>query len=198
MTYVVVLVFGIVWLYLLHVLKRCNLPAWKFFLGSIGLFIILMVAVRPLVTEQLARYVAACSGFFGKLTGCYEAYFKYGIVYISSQTASITLQVDLECSGIIEIMAFVSLLVFFDVYTSSKKWFVGILGVLGIILANILRITTICFMIYLGGIQVYYIAHAFVGRILFYVLSVILYFYVFTKPQIIRTKVGKFIYGTDK
>jgi len=198
MTYVAVAILSIVWLYLLHVFKRCNLPAWRFFAGSIGLFLIQMVVLRPLVTEQLARYVAACAGVFGKLTGCYEAYFKYGIIYISARTATITLQIDLECSGIIEIMAFIALIAFFDVYQFAEKCFVGIIGVLYIIMANVLRITTICFCIYYGGVQVYYVAHAFIGRIVFYVLSVVLYFYVFTKPQVVRTKVGKFVYGADK
>ena len=30
---------------------------------------------------------------------------------------------------------------------------------------------------------------------MFYALSVMMYFYVFTKPQIVRMKIGKFKYG---
>ncbi len=92
-------------------------------------------------------------------------------------------------------MAFVALLAFFQVYDRNEKLFVGVLGTLGIIFSNVLRIIVICLMIYFGGTGMYYVAHAIVGRLLFYGLSVLLYFYVFTKPQIIRTKVGKFTYG---
>lgn len=187
-----------IWLYILHVLKSCKIAAWHFFTGSIGLFILMMVYLRPLLLQPLARTVAAIAGTVGRLTDFYEVYFKYGVIFIDAPKVTITLQIDLECSGILEIMAFVALLAFFDVYNRNEKIFVGTLGVLGIILANALRITIICMMIYFGGVEVYYVAHAMVGRIVFYLMSVLLYFYIFTKPQIIRTKVGKFIYGDNK
>lgn len=185
----------LVWLYLLWVFKRCELPAWRFFLGSAGLFILQMILVRPYLTEPLGRIVAAMAGLVGKGFGIFTAYFRYGVIFIHTVQSSVTLQIDLECSGILEIMAFLSLLAFFDVYKRTEKWFVGLLGVLCIILANALRILVICLMIYVWGMDVYYVAHGVIGRILFYLLSVLLYFYVFTKPQIITTKVGKFMYG---
>ncbi len=195
MKYLVGLVAVVIWLYVLRVLKSCKLAAWRFFVGSIGLFILMMVYLRPILLQPLARTVAAIAGTVGKLTNFYEAYFKYGVIFIDAPQITITLQIDLECSGILEIMAFVALLAFFDVYNRNEKIFVGILGVLGIIVANAIRIIVICIMIYFGGVDVYYVAHAMVGRVVFYVMSVLLYFYIFTKPQIIRTKVGKFIYG---
>ena len=95
-------------------------------------------------------------------------------------------------------MAYLSLLIFYRVYTVYERFCVGILGVIAMILANALRITVICLIIYFGGIDMYYIAHTFVGRFVFYGLSVMLYFYVFTKPQIIKQKVGSFSYDSDK
>lgn len=92
-------------------------------------------------------------------------------------------------------MAFLSLLVFFRVYSVPERVIVGIMGVWYIMLANALRIIIICEMIHFIGIDVYYMAHTIVGRLVFYALSVLLYFYVFTKPQIIRMKIGRFSYG---
>lgn len=195
MKYLICAVAAAIWLYLLSVLKRSKLPAWHFFLGSLGLFVLMMVLARPVLVKPLSQCVAAIAGWFGSLTGMFQAYFKYGILFIHSGEDAITLQIDFECSGIIEIMAFIALLAFFEVYDRNEKLFVGALGTIGIILANVLRIIVICVMIYFGGTKVYYVAHAIVGRLLFYTLSVLLYFYVFTKPQIIRTKVGKFTYG---
>ncbi len=195
MKYLIGIIVLIIWLYLLSVLKRCKLPAWHFFLGSLGLFTLMMVYVRPVMVKPLARCVAAIAGGFGGLTDTFTAFFKYGILFVRSAESTITLQIDFECSGIIEIMAFISLLAFFQVYDRNEKLFVGVLGTVGIILSNVLRIIVICLMLYFGGTDLYYISHAIVGRVLFYVLSVLLYFYVFTKPQIIRTKVGKFTYG---
>lgn len=195
MKYLVCIAAMVVWLYLLSVLKRCKLQAWHFFCGCLGLFVFMMILVRPVLVQPLARCVAAIAGVFGNLTGTFTAFFRYGILFIESHGSTITLQIDFECSGIIEIIAYVSLLAFFKVYNRNEKLLVGVLGVMGIILANAVRIITICVLIYFGGTKVYYIAHAIVGRLIFYVLSVLLYFFVFTKPQIIRTKVGKFTYG---
>lgn len=187
-----------VWVYLLGVLRRAELHAWRFLAGSMGLFILLMMGVRPWLTRPLARYVCALAGVAGRLTGTFTAYFKYGILYIPAEESSVTLQVDFECSGIIEIMAFLSLLSFFNVYRASEKVLVGIMGFAYIMVCNALRITIICLSVRLFGIDAYYIAHTFVGRIVFYLFSVWLYFYVFTKPQVVQMKVGRFSYELPK
>ena len=103
----------------------------------------------------------------------------------------------MECSGIIEIMAFISLLAFFDVYKRPEKIAVGIAGVAGIMLANALRIVLICEIVHFCGVDAYSVAHTFIGRLFFYALTVLLYFYVFTKPHIVSMKVGGFLYGND-
>jgi exosortase family protein XrtG len=183
------------WLYLLWVLTRAKLYFWKFLVGSLGLFLFLMVLVQPILAQPLARCVAALAGEFGKLTGAYTAYFKYGILYVGTSTGSMTLKIDFECSGIIEIMAFLCLLIFFRVYRLHEKLVVGVMGTASLILANALRITIICLALHYFGTDAYYVAHALIGRIFFYVLTVFLYFYVFTRPQVIQTKVGSFSYG---
>lgn len=191
-------IFVLVWLYILHVMSKAQLKAWKFFWGSCGLFIIMMIFVRPYLTQPLAEIVASVAGVVGDLTGMYTSYFKYGVIFIQSAAGSITLQIDFECSGILEIMAYVALLVFFDAYSVFERIIVGVIGMLYIILANALRIMIICCIIHSFGISSYHIAHTIIGRIVFYALSVILYFVVFTKAQIIRQKVGGFSYGHDK
>ena len=186
---------AIVWGYFLYVLKRAKLQSWYFLVGSLGLFGLLMLLGKEPLTMPFSRCVVALAGILGDLTNAYVAYFKYGIIFITTQVASITLQIDFECSGIIEIFAFLSLLIFFDMYSKTEKLILGIFGFVYIMLCNALRISMICFIVHFCGIPAYYVAHTFIGRIFFYVLSVILYFYVFTKPQIVRMKVGQFTYG---
>lgn len=194
MNFPLVLILLLVWAFLLVVTKRAELHAWQFLIGSFGLFILLMLTVQPILTQPLARAVSALAGIVGNLTNAFSAYFKYGIIFITTETGALTLQVDFECSGIIEIMAYESLLLFFNVYTSVEKLMLGILGFCYIMLCNALRIVVICLCVCFFGVSAYYIAHAFVGRILFYFLSIFLYFYVFTKPQVVRMKVGNFHY----
>ena len=196
--YIICAICIVAWVYLLTVLKRAKLQWWTFLVGAFGEFIFLMILVRPLVTEAFARAVAAIAAIVGNVTGTFDAFLKYGTIFIDSAYGAITLQIDFECSGVIEIMAFISLLTFFVVYTKAERVIVSLLGVLIIMLSNALRIIIICEMIYFRGPSVYYVAHTLVGRIVFYVLTVLLYFFVFTKPHIVRMKIGKFSYGNNK
>ena len=193
--YIICIVLIALWYNILNVLKRAELHFWRFIAGSFGLFIFLMILARPVLSQPLAKAVASISGLFGNLTDTFSAYFKYGILFIESAAGAITLQVDFECSGIIEIMAFISLLAFFMVYTVNERIVIGVLGTIYIILANVLRVTVICLIIHFFGPDAYFISHTIIGRLIFYTFSVMLYFYVFTKPQIIRMKIGKFTYG---
>ncbi len=194
MRYLICAVLLLTWGYTLRAMDRAQLHFWRFLLGSAGLFIFMMVMIRPVVVQPMARAVAAISGLFGSLTGTFSAFFRYGILFIQSEGGAMTLQIDFECSGIIEIMAFLSLLAFFRVYSPSERVTVGILGTIYILLANVLRVTAICEMIHFIGPEVYYLAHSLVGRIIFYALSVLLYFYVFTRSHIVRLQLKKFSY----
>lgn len=188
----------VVWLFILHILHKSKLNFWHFIIGSAGAFILMLVFLQPFLMEPLARIVALLASLPGKIAGIYSAHYKYGVIFVQSSVGAISLKIDFECSGIIEIIAYLSLLMFYRVYSVYERVYVGVLGVVAIVLANALRITVICLMIHFCGIDMYYIAHTFVGRLVFYSLSVLIYFYVFTKPQIIKQKVGSFRYDSDK
>ena len=198
MTPILGLIAFVVWIYILRVIHKGQLPAWEFVWGSCGIFVFMILFIRPYCTQPLAQTVAAIAGCFGKITGMFTSYFKYGVIFVNSDAGAITLQIDFECSGILEIMAYLSLLLFFRAYTKYERGILSVLGTAYIILANALRIIAICVIIHYFGMYAYYVAHTFIGRILFYGLSILLYFFVFTKTQIIRQKVGGFSYGMDK
>ena len=183
------------WIWLLRVLRKAGLRFWRYLLGSCGIFILLMILVRPWLVLPLARLIAAIAGIFGKVSGFYQAYYRYGVIFIESAKGAITVNIDLECSGFIEISAFTSLLAFYSIYTVPERIYVGIVGTLYTMLTNALRISVICTMIHFLGTDYYYVAHTIVGRIVFYVLQVILYFFVFTKPHVLKMRTGDFGYN---
>ena len=192
--YVAGLIGLLIWLFILHILNKSKLNFWHFLIGSAGAFILMLVFLEPVLTQPLARIVALLASLPGKIADMFSAHYKYGVIFVESSVGAISLKIDFECSGIIEIIAYLSLLIFYRVYTVYERFCVGILGVIAMVLANALRITVICLMIYFGGIDTYFIAHTYIGRLVFYALSVVIYFYVFTKPQIIKQKVGSFRY----
>lgn len=192
-----VLICFLVWLYVLSVFIRGKLHFAQFVWGSVGVFVFMVIWLRPLVIAPLMKLVCSASGLLGDLTGTYESYAQYNILFIGHESDAISLMIDYECSGIIEMMAFVSMLLFFRVYDVGQRCVLSLLGCLIIFFANVFRIFVICEIVYLFGNDVYYIAHTIVGRIVFYCISVLLYYYVFTKPQIVKQMIGGVRYAEN-
>ena len=190
-------VFAIVWVYVLTVLKRSNLHFWLFLVGSVGMFLLCLVWLEPVLVVPMQKAVAVVSGMLGELTGVFESYFEKGMLFIQNGGNSLSLYIDFECSGIIETMAFLSLLWFFPVYRFYEKIVVSIAGILAVFFSNVLRIYLICLLIYFFGDDIYFYAHTVFGRIFFYTCTILLYFFVFTKSHIIKQKVGAFHYDSN-
>ena len=195
---IIFVVLTVIWLVNLRIFYRIKNQAAFITVGMLGMFVLMMIFVRPWATQPLARIVAALAGFVGRLTGIFTPFFKYGILFVGTRNGSITLQIDFECSGIIEIMVYLSILTFYRVYTVSERAILSAVGFIYIIVANAIRIIIIAIMIHFGGEDMYYIAHTYVGRIFFYAATIVLYFYVFTKSQVVRMKVGSFSYDKEK
>lgn len=184
------------WIYLLSVFKRKKQGFFFFLFGSVGLFIFSFILLYPVLTAPLARLVCDLTGIVGDLTGIFKAFSSYGILFIENVTGGpVSLYVDFECAGLVENLVFLSLLLFFPAYKWYEKIWVGILGIAGVMTANVLRLTIICIMIHAGGNDMYYLAHTIVGRMIFYAFSIMLYFYIFTRRQIKRQQVGEFSYN---
>ena len=188
----------LLWIYILSVLKRGKLDFWLFITGSVGMFVFYMILLQPLLTVPLQQAVAAVAGLLGDVTGMFSSYFQQGILFVPCDTGAISLYIDYECSGIIEIGAYLSLLVFFGVYSIQEKIVFSVLGSIGIFCANILRIFIIGSLIHLCGSDIYFVAHTIIGRIVFYGFTILLYFYVFTRGQIKRQRIGKFNYDISE
>lgn len=186
------------WLFFLHVFRKADLKSWHFIIGSLGLFALLMTGVVRYLSDPLAKTVAAMAGLFGRATGWYEPYFRYSMIFIKSGASSLSMRIDFECSGVVEILAFECLLIFFDIYNREEKIITGILGFCAIMVLNALRIVLICTIVHFWGIDAFGVAHTFIGRIFFYVFTVVLYFYVFTRSQVSRMKVDNLTYGRFK
>lgn len=187
----------LVWIYLLSVFTRGKLYFYQFIWGSVGLFVFMMMWIQPVAIRPLTNLVCSAAGVAGRMTGFYESYSEYSMLFVQHGSEAISLCIDYECSGIIEMMAYVSMLAFFRVYDWMQRIILSVLGCMMIFFANIIRLFVIGTTIYYFGNDAYYIAHTIVGRIIFYALSVILYYYIFTKSQIVKQKSGGFHYAKN-
>lgn len=176
----------IIWVYGLSVLKRAKTSAFYFLFGSIGLFIILILLSKPYGVWIFSTVMTWGVGLIGKITGLFSAMYTSHIIQVVTNHQTSILLVDYECSGIIETTAFWSMIAFFPVYSNKKRVILGLIGMLWIFLANVVRLSIVAIIIYYFGNGFFYVAHAIIGRLIFYILAIILYYVVFTKGQLIN------------
>ncbi len=194
---IVLLILFVLWLYLMIVFKRKKLEFFYFLLGSIGTFLFAFLLLREIMTAIMTRLTCFLTGLLGNALGLFKAYTTHSILFIENAHGPISLYVDFECGGVIEILVFISLVCFFAVYSVKEKIVISLIGMVWIIAANIIRLFSICLIINKFGNESYYVAHTIVGRLIFYALSIVLYFYVFTRAQIRKQRVGEFGYDNE-
>jgi hypothetical protein len=65
----------VIWLLNLRIFYKVKNQAAFITIGMGGLFILMMIFLRPIATMPLARIVAALAGLFGRVTGFFSAFF---------------------------------------------------------------------------------------------------------------------------
>ncbi|KRM95066.1 hypothetical protein FC19_GL002158 [Liquorilactobacillus aquaticus DSM 21051] len=181
----VYLIIGIViWVYVLSLLKRTQLSAFSFIWGSVGLFFVLITLSNRYWIWFFTQAVMKGVGWIGSLTQMSSTLPKYSIISIFNSSSPVNMSIDYECSGVIETLAFLSLVFFFPIYSRYEKLFFSLLGVLWIYLANVIRLLLIIIIVHFNGGQSFFIAHSLIGRFVFYALVIALYYLVFTSSQL--------------
>ncbi len=179
-----ILIGAVIWLYALSVLKRARLSAFYFIVGSAGLFFILMALSDPYWVWFFTHAIIHGVSWLGKLTGWCEVNMKTGLVYIVNAGNPVNMSIDFECSGIIETSALISLIAFFPTYVRKEKIFYAIFGTIFIYLSNLIRLGSVVLIVHFQGGNSFFMAHSIVGRVIFYVLVIMLYYHVFTYSQL--------------
>ncbi len=188
------LVLLVIWIYLLSVLKRTKLTAFHFMVGSGGMFTFIFVAFKKVLTIACAQVLMFILEQLSNIFTFYTVYSKYYMLFINNKNADISMLIDYECCGIIEILVVISIVSFFPLFSLKEKIWYSFIGYVYTTLANAIRLLVISYIIYLNGNNSYYIAHSFVGRVVFYILTIMLYFYIISRNQIRSQKVGNFDY----
>lgn len=174
----------VVWLYAISILKRARLSAFYFIVGSGGLFFILMGFSDPYWIWFFTHAVIHGIDWLSRIIGWSEVMFKYGMVHIANSTTPVYMTIDFECSGIIETMAYVSLVLFLPIFTRHERVFFTLFGIAWIYASNIIRIGVVIVIVHFFGGNYYFLAHSIIGRLVFYLLAIVLYFQVFTYSQL--------------
>ncbi len=105
-------------------------------------------------------------------------------IAIPNHTGWAVFDVGIECSGLLELLAFVGLIGFYPAFSSARKMSTLIIGAIATWAINLLRILLIVAIINAMGTSWVFAAHAVFGRVFFFVATVVLYWYLVTRPTI--------------
>lgn len=180
-----------VWLVILRVFKKNELHFFYFLAGSVGLFSIMLYLGNGTAQDRLIDVLSGILAQAAPYVPFIEVFPQYGMINVRHGPECISFFVDYECSGFVEMLVFITLTWFYPIYSSLSRALLSIAGVAYIIAANIVRILMICFCIALYGVDSLFLAHAVLGRLVFFILVLLLYYNVFTKPHIRYQKVGE-------
>lgn len=183
---VILCVLIILCVYILSILKRAKIFGVYFWVASIGTFVIITFLFHKPLLRWMAWFVSWILSFIGDRLNLFTSILNQNMMYLFSHGNLVQIKIDYECSGVLELLVFESLLIFYPIFSPLEKILHSLEGFLWITGANIIRIMLVILSIKYIGTNGLYMSYLIISRIIFYALTIILYYNVFTKSQIIK------------
>lgn len=174
------------WIYLLSVLKRAKIFGLYFWTASISTFVIITFLFHHQLSSIMASFITWILSFMGNWLNIFSTIINQNLVYLFAHNNLVQISIDYECSGVLELLVFESLLLFYPIFSPLEKVLRTVEGFIWITCANIIRIMLVILSVKYLGSNGLYMSYLIIGRIIFYVLAITLYYNVFTKTQIVK------------
>lgn len=189
----IMIIFTIVWALLTLFMHLKKLHFFKFFIGSIGGFVVFMYLGREFLNEPLIDLTL-------KILSSLFAFSESILIFPSSNAVTVLSGQDrlsyfltFECSGFVEMIIFLNVYVFFSLKIGFfKRIFTMIFGIIYLLIANIIRLTIMSYIVVLFGVESYFVAHVLISRLVFMLFNIILYYYTLTLPHVKRQNVSSY------
>lgn len=183
------------WLIALMWTYKAKLTAFKFALGSSGTFVFAFVLFKGLIANFCTTVLMNVMSVLSMVTGMFRVSVPYKTMIVDHGLDAISMIIDVECSGMIETLVIISIIWFYPLFKFKEKIILSIIGYVYTLVTNAIRLLIIITVLYVKGSEYYYIAHSVVGRVVFWLLTIFLYFYILTYKHIKSQKVGNFDYN---
>nr|WP_255604047.1 exosortase/archaeosortase family protein [Oscillochloris sp. ZM17-4] len=106
------------------------------------------------------------------------------VMVVSQDVGWTLLKVGVESSGLLEMIVFISLLLFYPGQSRAQRARAILIGCGLTWIANVLRVLLIIAMLQLFGKEALVIAHSLVGKGVFFILTISIYWYLLTAPTV--------------
>ena len=191
MNYFLIVLLFISWLAVVVFLHRTRIWLLFYVVGAVGCAYWLVLVFSNLLGLELflahsvAWMVHITSNLLGIPTRIFEGAPGVLLVLVIYQDIGWTvLQVGLESSGLLEITVLVSLLLFYPGWSLFHRLRLILLGGIAMWIANILRMLVIVVMLNQFGKEALVLAHMYVGKAVFFVLVILIFWFIITRPTL--------------
>lgn len=106
------------------------------------------------------------------------------LVLLALENSWTCIDIDIECSGLLEACVLMGLLLFYPGTGFLRRLWRGLMGLTALFAVNLTRLFTIVMVLNTYGRDSMYIAHTLIGRLVFFFLIIVVYWYIFTRPAL--------------
>lgn len=188
---IIFIVVVILWGFTLRLFKTLKMNFFLFLAGSIGVFTISLIFFQGILQNYLNALVSGTLYVIGNATNYFQVFRENSVIALNTKDGVISIFITYECSGVIEMLVFTSLALFFPFGKTMRRAISLVIGNIYIFAANIVRMMFIILAVKVFGISSFYLVHTLFARILFFALMVVLYYFAFTTTHLKHQNVGE-------
>jgi exosortase family protein XrtG len=162
-----------------------------YILGTAGcvywlvLFFGVSLGAETFLAQSVAWAVHLCSGLIPVPTRLFANAPGVLLVLIVAQDKGWTiLNIGVESSGVLEISVLASCLLFYPGWSFARRAAGALAGGIAVWSANVLRMLLIVVLLNRLGKDALVLAHTYVGKLVFFVLAVAIFWYLITLPTV--------------
>jgi len=195
MSLILLIPIGIIWLLGVIFFRRFRIWILYYLVGTVGFAYLLVVLITRVfnfelvVAHSIALVVHDILNFVSIPTEIFQHAPGVLLVLVVSQKIGWTiLQIGVESSGMLEISVLVSLVTFYPLWSWRKKMVLAVIGGAFTWLANVARMLIIALMLHFLGKEVLVLAHTFIGKAFFFVVTIAIYWFLVTTTSLTEIK----------
>jgi len=165
-----------------------------YIIGSVGLALaVIFIGRATFIEGALQQVVAAGVHAISSLTPVPTQIFQAApgaiMVLVIDQSVGWTmLQVTVESSGLLETGVIAGMLMFYPGWSLRKRATFAVSAIMFTYIANIIRLMVIVVTIHYGGKDALLISHTILGRAVFFIGVIIIYWYFMSRPTLRTVK----------
>jgi len=177
------------WLVVTLFFRRHRIWIFYYVWGAVGFTFIVILLLRGSFLEHLLEHQAGIIlhyllSYFDIKTSVFDNVPSTLLLLTDVDSSWTTIEIDIENSGLLEMCILLGLLLFYPAYNPLKKLLYSMTAISFVYLINLLRLLIVITTIHWCGRNMIFIAHTLLGRLVFFILIIALYWHLFTRPSL--------------